>query len=770
MAYFLKEDYEIYNSLPCSAVVFSIDNDYKIYYTNDTYNNGNFNQDKIIVEKECRESFDNTIKNADKPKRLYFKSKNLSGDNIYICMFAVKLDDKRIFALLFDDSENKKKIIELENQCSKYIIALSATDEYFFEYDSQKDVNTIFYMSSIDNEMLERPVQDFMKNLDTNVYMFEQDTILLKALKGRPVKDELTIDARMRIRESDPFEWYRLVLKPSEKTNTYIGCARNINKIKKEEERLKLKAHIDPLSKVYNRETAIEKIRERLKNQQLQDECAFIVLDIDNFKNINDTFGHLYGDAVIAMVAGSIKSTLDEEDIIGRFGGDEFLVYIDNTSSEKLERKLENIRLAILKMRIDKNDENDISCSMGVSFGYGKAKYEDLFRQADSALYTAKANGKNRFEYFNGEYIDKNALIYAGVMTEEDESEDVSENHDITTVALEIASKSTDSDNAISNLMRHIGVAVNLDCIQIMKYDMINDKIEIEFQWWKEHDGDYNVVFTTKKSGYYEHNDLVLFKKRFQKDNIFMYTPDFKEGFTQKFKDVFDGSEHVDMIYSSNTENEDIYYVVCYQCWDKTRHWEQSEFNDMFEITKIISMFMKSSHVITEREKYLQSKVDYSDVGLFNLKKFQEEVGRITRTAHLTERKIGFAYYNFRRFYEFTRQYGRDEAVMVLNKFADFLGKTQNDICVNCYLNGTDRFISCFVFRDGIDIREKIQDEIEEFSKTVGDYKECPIIVLAGVSVINAGENVTDALELANHTVHNIRADEPTCVLAETTI
>ena len=215
------------------------------------------------------------------------------------------------------------------------------------------------------------------------------------------------------------------------------------------------------------------------------------------------------------------------EDIIGRFGGDEFLVYIDNTKPEKLERKLENIRLAILKMRIDKNDEKDISCSMGVTLGRGRVKYEDLFRQADSALYMAKTNGKNRFEYFNGEFIDKNALTYTGIMTEEDESEEVSENHDIIMVALEIASKSTDSDNAISNLMRHIGVAVNLDCIQIMKYDMINDKVEIEFQWWKEHDGDYNVVFTDKKSGYYEHNDLVLFKKKFQKDNIFKYTPAF---------------------------------------------------------------------------------------------------------------------------------------------------------------------------------------------------------------------------------------------------
>ena len=96
-----------------------------------------------------------------------------------------------------------------------------------------------------------------------------------------------------------------------------------------------------------------------------------------------------------------------------------------------MERKLENIRLAILKMRIDKNDEKDISCSMGVTLGRGRVKYEDLFRQADSALYMAKTNGKNRFEYFNGEFIDKNALTYTGIMTEEDESEEVSENRNL---------------------------------------------------------------------------------------------------------------------------------------------------------------------------------------------------------------------------------------------------------------------------------------------------------------------------------------------------
>ena len=72
-----------------------------------------------------------------------------------------------------------------------------------------------------------------------------------------------------------------------------------------------------------------------------------------------------------------------------------------------------------------------------------------------------------------------------------------------------------------------------------------------------------------------------------------------------------------------------------------------TKYADMFEITKILSMFMKSSHIITEREKFLQNKVDNDDYGVFTLSKFEEEVGRITRNAHVTNKKIGFVYFNF---------------------------------------------------------------------------------------------------------------------------
>ena len=144
--------------------------------------------------------------------------------------------------------------------------------------------------------------------------------------------------------------------------------------------------YMDALTGAYNRRY----YEDQLKSVDMVAGVAMI--DLDDFKFYNDTYGHNAGDLVLETVVKIIRNNIRKTDMLVRFGGDEFLVYIDNTKPEKLERKLENIRLAILKMRIDKNDEKDISCSMGVTLGRGRVKYEDLFRQADSALYMAKTN------------------------------------------------------------------------------------------------------------------------------------------------------------------------------------------------------------------------------------------------------------------------------------------------------------------------------------------------------------------------------------------
>ena len=133
----------------------------------------------------------------------------------------------------------------------------------------------------------------------------------------------------------------------------------------------------------------------------------------------------------------------------------------------------------------------------------------------------------------------------------------------------------------------------------------------------------------------------------------------------------------------------------------------------------------------------------------------------------MTNKKIGFVYFNFNRFYEFNLIYGREEGDRVLKQFAKFLLVSSEEVCVNCHLNGTDKFISCFMFEKGVDLETKIQQKLEAFSDTVGNYKECPVVITAGVTTINPGENVTEALDLANHTVKDVNAEKSICIMAK---
>lgn len=534
-----------------------------------------------------------------------------------------------------------------------------------------------------------------------------------------------------------------------------------------EQEELREKALIDPLSKVYNRATAIEKIRTELRLLEEYEECALIVLDIDNFKNINDTYGHVYGDAVIAMAAGSIKSVLDECDIVGRFGGDEFFIFVRNVKRDELERKLENIRLAMMKMRVDRNDEDDISCSMGVSRGYAGVMYEELFAQSDSALYAAKEKGKNRFEFFSGKYKNKSTLCYTGDGMEIKDENESNEEQNITTVALEIASKSPTAESAVVNLMRHIGVATELDCIQIMKFDAVEDRVSLEFQWWREHGGEYNVVFTEAKAGYYAHNDLLLFRERFRKEKVFHYTPDFKEGFSKKYRDVFEGSKNISMVYCSNTENEDPFYVVCYQDWNKERNWKKEEFDNMFEITKIISMFMKTSYTVSEREKSLEQQLNHTRFGFYSINKFYEEAGRIRRDAEKNEEKMALVNFDVAHLNKFNRVYGTAEGDRVLDTFAEFLKQGECDRVITTYLSGTDMFISLFRYKDGNDVRAVVENAVTQFCNSMGEYKEFPLVIKAGMCIMKTGQPVSRAMNVAKELKYRKDFDKPTCLARE---
>lgn len=176
------------------------------------------------------------------------------------------------------------------------------------------------------------------------------------------------------------------------------GMITNIDFDKKHQETLLSHAQKDTLTGLYNKGTTQKLIDEWIKDKQLLNKAGVLALiDLDGFKEINDHFGHLFGDAVIADTATLIRSHFLASDIAGRIGGDEFLVFIrEITSIVELKEKLKQFIGKLNRTYQSDNTAYTVSASIGASLypAHGKT-YDELFAKADQALYYIKQSGKN---------------------------------------------------------------------------------------------------------------------------------------------------------------------------------------------------------------------------------------------------------------------------------------------------------------------------------------------------------------------------------------
>jgi len=174
-------------------------------------------------------------------------------------------------------------------------------------------------------------------------------------------------------------------------------------------------ANIDSLTGLLNKKAVTDAIKIRLKSDTLKT-MALVMMDIDYFKDINDTYGHMFGDEVLLTVSQTLKNTVGERGIVGRIGGDEFLIAIENidTSSENEIRSI--LRAIRSKIEWSYSGKIKITTSLGTAMWPNDAdNYETLLKLSDKCLYIAKEKGRNRFIIYNKEkhgslsYIDLNS-------------------------------------------------------------------------------------------------------------------------------------------------------------------------------------------------------------------------------------------------------------------------------------------------------------------------------------------------------------------------
>ncbi|MDY5882784.1 MAG: EAL domain-containing protein [Roseburia sp.] len=218
---------------------------------------------------------------------------------------------------------------------------------------------------------------------------------------------EISFDLRIMLPNKNAYEWFTSTVYMSKNPGNNHVCAswkiRNTEAEKKKLGKIRQMAERDSLTELYNRINFEKRVSKELLKEASQNKSrAFIMIDVDNFKQVNDSFGHDFGDIVLRAVAKILRSSFTEENIIGRLGGDEFAVFISKASSKKVI--LEQVQKVCAKISTtfeNKGEKVSISCSIGVVYTPEEGKeFQILYEKADDALYQAKHAGKNQYKIF----------------------------------------------------------------------------------------------------------------------------------------------------------------------------------------------------------------------------------------------------------------------------------------------------------------------------------------------------------------------------------
>ena len=193
----------------------------------------------------------------------------------------------------------------------------------------------------------------------------------------------------------------RLVMNPNSNEIIAYLLFKNIDDEKQKAIKNQKLIENDPLTGIYNRKTFELKVKEKIREQK-QNEFLFamLILDLDVFKPINDTFGHAEGDLVLMEVAHSIASLLREYDLTCRLGGDEFMIYL----CEIPNRAIINTKAQQICHLLHRTykEKFQLSASIGIALNPNDATtFDELYKKADKALYYVKNHGKNNFAFYN---------------------------------------------------------------------------------------------------------------------------------------------------------------------------------------------------------------------------------------------------------------------------------------------------------------------------------------------------------------------------------
>ncbi|MBS7008605.1 GGDEF domain-containing response regulator [Anaerostipes sp.] len=312
-------------------------------------------------------------------------------------------------------------LLELEREKNRVLANLSG--DIMFDYDVKSDTLTFsekYYEVFGRDTMIEAVSQ---KISGTDIVYEDDKQVLMQNLEGLSTNNS-TMRAQIRLMTKESgYLWYECFIKSiwdmdDETCLSLIGKFVNIDKHRKEISRWKKAADNDALTGINNRKGLEEKIL-NIMNSSWDSSGVLLFLDLDDFKQINDSKGHAFGDKILKTVADKIKSCVRSTDVVGRIGGDEFIVFLNGIGGRTAAlKKAEEIDQKIQEGCVG----YPVTVSIGIAqFPEDGSEYDVLIKRADQALYYSKNKGKNRYTFYDKKTED---MPFQSLLSKKDSDEE----------------------------------------------------------------------------------------------------------------------------------------------------------------------------------------------------------------------------------------------------------------------------------------------------------------------------------------------------------
>lgn len=383
---------------------------------------------KLIYEDD-RSKFESLVKEAQIGNKIVVRLLVRNNKYRWVVMRLVAANagfEHTTYKLMISDIiDENEKYLDQDFEIRKYKLYMDLSDEKLFKYDFESHIFTIYYYAYGRVEVLEKSkLEIFENNVISNAYLApdEEENFhkLISDIRSGLDSFSSTITNSVLSKgewcETQVFRG-RTMYEAGEK-KLVIGTIISRNSVQKNEKLLfNEEVDMDAFTGILNKKAATEDIKAEIfkaKQEGNMKPKYLMIIDIDNFKSVNDSYGHHFGDEVILALATELKRSIGNKGITGRIGGDEFICLLnDYESIEEVRNFLKTFRKKLKSAFAKEKPNYEFSVSIGVSeFPKDANSYDSLFKIADSCLYIAKEKGKDRYIIYvkeiHGDLIDDN--------------------------------------------------------------------------------------------------------------------------------------------------------------------------------------------------------------------------------------------------------------------------------------------------------------------------------------------------------------------------